>query len=149
MVGGLQGTLRRRLVAQCGRERLDVHPSQPVDADRDAGPSAAACSTAECSTALCTSVDARRSPAQGAEDGGVQRLGGVRGEVDLVGTGAEARGHGLARGVEQQPGATTGGVQSGRVGPAVVERGEQRLAAHGVQRRARRGVQKRPLGEVP
>ena len=47
----------------------------------------------------------------------------------------------LTRAVEQEPGATGRGVQPGRVGPAVVERGEQRLAGGRVQRQRGGGVE--------
>ena len=43
----------------------------------------------------------------------------------------------LAGGVEQQPGAAAGAVEPGRIGPAVVKRGEQRLPRDRVQRRTR------------
>ena len=66
---------------------------------------------------------------------------GVRaGEGDLLGAGPEGSGDGLACPVEQHPGGASLAVQALGVGPAVVERGEQRLPARRVQRRDLRGV---------
>ena len=70
-----------------------------------------------------------RGAGQRAEHRGVQRLRAVGGEADLVRPGAERFGQRLAGRVEQQPGPPARAVEPGRVGPAVVQRGEQRLRA--------------------
>ena len=100
----------------------------------------AACRTAECSTVLCTSAPLRGA-GQRAEHRGVQGLRPVRREADLVRPGAERVGERFAGRVEQQPGPPARSVEPGRVGPAVVQRGEQGLARHRVQRRPGGGVE--------
>jgi hypothetical protein len=56
-----------------------------------------------------------------------------RGEVHLVGARPEHGRDGLAGAVEQQSRPPAGAVEAVRIGPAVVERGEQRRARGGVQ----------------
>ncbi|MCZ1010404.1 hypothetical protein O1L68_30665 [Streptomyces lydicus] len=61
------------------------------------------------------------------------RLRPRRGENQFVGAAAHGPGRGLPRGVQQQPGAPPLPVEAGRVGPALVERGEQGLAGDRMQ----------------
>ncbi|CAM5313898.1 hypothetical protein SCYAM73S_04482 [Streptomyces cyaneofuscatus] len=56
-----------------------------------------------------------------------------RGEDQLVRTAADGVRGGLPGGVQQQPGAAPLPVQAGGIGPALVQRGKQRLACDGVQ----------------
>jgi len=72
---------------------------------------------------------------------GGEGLGAVRREAHLVRPGADALGHGFARRVEKQLRPTPGTVEPARIGPAVVERGEQCLAGDRMQRRGRCRVQ--------
>ena len=113
-----------------GHEGVGVDPGQRVDPiDTAAAP---ALGRVQHGAVLDRAVHERRRAAvagQRAEHGGVQGLRAVRGEADLVRPGADAVGDRLAGGVEQQPGPAARAVQPGRVGPAVVERGEQRLRA--------------------
>lgn len=71
--------------------------------------------------------------AQGAEHAQLDGLGAAGGEGDLVGPGAEDLGDGLAGGVEQHPGLPAAAVQPGRVGPALVQGGGERLPGDRVE----------------
>lgn len=63
----------------------------------------------------------------------VHRPGPRRSECELVRAAADGLGGGLAGGVQQQPGPPALAVEPGRVGPALVQRGKQRLTCDGVQ----------------
>jgi hypothetical protein len=78
---------------------------------------------------------------QAAEDRQVGGLRAGRAEGQLVRAGAEHLGDLLPGAVEQQPGPAAGPVQLGRVGPAVRDRGGQRLGRGRMQRHPRRRVQ--------
>lgn len=68
-----------------------------------------------------------------AGNSGVHRAGARRGEGELVGAAPDGLGGGLPRRVQQQPGAPSLPVQPGRIGPALVQCGKQRLAGDGMQ----------------
>ena len=72
-------------------------------------------------------------PADEPEQPAVDRLGAGAGEAHLVRSDVEALGHHGARVVEQQAGVAPGPVQPARVGPALVQGGQQRVARGGVQ----------------
>lgn len=146
VVGGLQ---RRRgdigAVGGCD-EGVDADSPDAVDADRHRVP-----------TRILVRLDrlqdgrvldgavhhGRRPPVAGqcAQNRCMQRLGAGRGEADLVCASAERRSHRLPRGVEQRSRATARAVQTRRISPTVIERGQQRLTGHRVQRRPGRGVE--------
>ncbi|GAA3066926.1 hypothetical protein GCM10020000_58950 [Streptomyces olivoverticillatus] len=73
------------------------------------------------------------APGEGARDAVVQRAGTRRGENQLVGPAAHGLRRGLARGVQQQPGAPPLPVEAGGIGPPLVEGGQQRLAGDRVE----------------
>ena len=140
----------------CGRAGHGggVDAPEPVDRDlrrrrrrRSRVPRAhgAECSTAEC-TSRCTGAAPR---AQRPEHRRVDGRGVRAGEAHLLGAGAERRRRRprarrrAAAGRCGPRGAAVG------VGPAVVERGEQRLAGRRVQRRDLRGVQVRARRRRP
>ena len=77
----------------------------------------------------------------GAQHGLVGGYSSTGAEGDLVGPGAEHPGDGLPGRVQQHSGAAALPVEPGRVGPAVVERGEQRGPRGRVQRGRRRVVE--------
>lgn len=64
---------------------------------------------------------------------GVHRPGAGRGEDELVRAAADGLGGGLPGGVQQQRGPPPLAVEAGRIGPALVQGGKQRLAGDGVQ----------------
>lgn len=79
----------------------------------------------------------RKSAGNSGVDGGGPR----RGEDQLVRTAADRVRRGLPGGVQQQPGAPALAVEPGGIGPALVQRGKQRLACDGVQRGGGGGVE--------
>ncbi len=145
VVRRLQGQQRYAGLAESGVDLGEVHPTQPVDAERprvrahergggvqDAGV-----------------LDRRRqdtpadalAPTDETGEPELHRLGARGRERHLVGAGAEHPGHRLAGGVEQHPGPPRLVVAPRRVGPALVERGEQGRARGGVQGRGGGGVE--------
>lgn len=63
----------------------------------------------------------------------VNRQSPRRGECELVRATPDGLGRGLPGGVQEQPGPPPLPVQPGRIGPALVQCGKQRLACDGVQ----------------
>lgn len=73
------------------------------------------------------------TPGERSGDRGVHRPGPRRGEGELVGAAPHGLRGGLPGGVQQQPRPPPLPVQPGRVGPALVQGGKQRLAGDRVQ----------------
>ncbi len=76
-----------------------------------------------------------------AQHGEMHGLGTGGRERHLVRAGADQRRDDLASVVEQQSGSARAAVEAGRVGPSIVERGEQHLTRGRVQRLGGRGVE--------
>ena len=149
VVGRLQAGQRR--VGRAARRR--TRPGRPAAAGRRRPSStvppsrscrSAACSTLECSTARDqTAADPCAGPRRVPSTPRCDRLRAGGGEGHLVRPGAERLGDRLAGRVEQQPGPAGLAVEPRGVGPAVVERGQQRLARRRVQRLRGGGVEVR------
>ncbi len=143
VVGALQRG-QGGVLAQQRAEGLRVDPAAPVHRDhRDlAARDLVPVGDVQHAGVLHRRVDqvaaAPPVPRQGAQQAELDGLRPARGEGDLVGPRAQHRGDRLPGGVEQHPGLPAGAVQPGRIGPALVQGGGQRLPRDGVQR-GRRG----------
>lgn len=73
------------------------------------------------------------TPREGSGNSRVNRQGPRRSECELVRAAPDGLGGGLPGGVQQQPGPPPLPVEPGGIGPALVQRGKQRLACDGVQ----------------
>ncbi len=81
------------------------------------------------------------TPRERSGNSGMDRPRARRGESQLVGTAADGLRGRLPGRVQQQPGAPSLPVETGRVGPALVQRGKQRLAGDGMEGGCGRGVE--------
>lgn len=138
VIGGLQ-TGQRGVLAQRVRERRRAHRPRPVHRDLGDRPALRLMGGRRMEhrrvfdrgddQMAADTPTSRESPGHPR----VHRPGPRRGECELVRTASDGFGGGLPGGVQQQPGAPSLAVEPGRVGPALVQRGKQRLTCDGVQ----------------
>ena len=152
VIGRLQRGARgspcpRAAAANCAASTRP-NPSTPTRCARPprATWDSAACRTAECSTALCTKPARRVLPARVPRTAACSAWVPFGAEADLLGPGTDRVGDACRAESSSSPARRAGAVEPARVGPAVVQGGEQGLTRHRVQRRARRTVQIRAHG---